>query len=88
MHPALLQDHRVEEWVSHGLNLPQHAAAFRAAAITALDFPFLVADGGAGLAAELGVTSKLHQQQVGRCSTAPSFAFLLRCRPRCGQALA
>lgn len=62
--PARPQDHRVEDWVSHGLNLPQYAAAFRQAAITALDFPFLVSDGGASLQAELGVVSKLHQLQV------------------------
>jgi hypothetical protein len=60
----LLQDHRVEEWVTHGLNLPQYAAAFRQAAITALDFPLLVSDGGATLGQELGVSSRLHQQQV------------------------
>ena len=58
------QDHRVEEWVTHGLNLPQYASAFKANAITALDFPFLAADGGAALEADLGVASKLHQQQV------------------------
>ncbi|KAI3428021.1 hypothetical protein D9Q98_006407 [Chlorella vulgaris] len=61
---TLLQDHRVEEWVTHGLNLPQYAAAFRQAAITALDFPLLVSDGGATLGQELGVSSRLHQQQI------------------------
>ncbi|PSC72400.1 catechol O-methyltransferase-like [Micractinium conductrix] len=61
---ALMQDHRVEEWVTHGLNLPQYASAFKANAITALDFPFLAADGGAALEADLGVASKLHQQQI------------------------
>lgn len=53
------------EWVSHGLNLPQYAPAFRANSVTALDFPLLLSDGGATLAADLGVTSRLHQQQVG-----------------------
>ena len=52
------------EWVAHGLNLPQHAAAFKRNAITALDFPLLVADGGATLQQELGVASKLHREQV------------------------
>ncbi|KAL4443446.1 hypothetical protein ABPG75_011183 [Micractinium tetrahymenae] len=61
---ALLQDHGVVDWVAHGLGLPQYARAFKQNAITALDFPFLLADGGAALAADLGVTSKLHQQQI------------------------
>lgn len=60
-----VQDHGVVEWVAHGLNLPQYAHAFKQNAITALDFPFLLSDGGAALAADLGVSSKLHQQQVG-----------------------
>jgi hypothetical protein len=60
-----LQDHRVVEWVAHGLNLPQYAAAFKRNAITALDFPLLVADGGAMLQQELGIASKLHREQVG-----------------------
>ena len=60
-----MQDHRVVEWVAHGLNLPQYAAAFKRNAITALDFPLLVADGGATLQQELGVASKLHREQVG-----------------------
>jgi hypothetical protein len=51
--------------VAHGLNLPQYAAAFKRNAITALDFPLLVADGGATLQQELGVASKLHREQVG-----------------------
>lgn len=59
-----MQDHRVVEWVAHGLNLPQYAAAFKRNAITALDFPLLVAD-GATLQQELGVASKLHREQVG-----------------------
>ena len=63
----LLQDHAVEDWVTHGLNLPQYAGAFRRNAITALDFPLLVADGGAALRSDLGVTSKLHQAQVCMC---------------------
>ncbi|PRW56551.1 type III [Chlorella sorokiniana] len=61
---ALLQDHRVVDWVEHGLGLPQYAAAFKRNAVTALDFPLLLSDGGATLAADLGVTSRLHQQQI------------------------
>lgn len=51
--------------MAEGLNLPQYTPAFRRNSITALDFPLLVSDGGATLAADLGVASKLHQQQVG-----------------------
>ena len=53
------------DWVEHGLGLPQYAPAFKRNAVTALDFPLLLSDGGATLAADLGVTSRLHQQQVG-----------------------
>ena len=42
----LLTPHRVELWVRHGLRFPQYAEAFGANAITALDFPALIADGG------------------------------------------
>ena len=65
----MLQDHQVVDWITHGLGLPQHAAAFKANAITALDFPLLVSDGGATLQQDLGVASKLHQQQVGAGGT-------------------
>ena len=40
----LLTPHRVELWVRHGLRFPQYAEAFGANAITALDFPALIAD--------------------------------------------
>jgi len=53
----LLTTHRVERWVRHGLEFPQYAEAFAANAITALDFPALVADHGAALREDLRVTS-------------------------------
>lgn len=62
--PARVQSHQVADWVEHGLGLPQYAAAFKRSAITALDFPLLVNDGGLTLAQDLGVTSRLHQEQV------------------------
>lgn len=62
------QEHRVVDWVVHGLGLPQYALAFRRNAVTALDFPLLVDDGGATLRSDLGVTSRLHQHQVGGCA--------------------
>ncbi|KAK9820409.1 hypothetical protein WJX72_010017 [[Myrmecia] bisecta] len=62
----MLQGHRVAEWVKHGIGLPQYMQAFRANSITALDFPLLVMDGGRTLENELGVTSKLHRQQIMR----------------------
>lgn len=81
--PRPPQDHRVVDWVEHGLGLPQYAAAFKRNAVTALDFPLLAGDGGATLAADLGVASKLHQHQVGDHH---HMGRGVRCRSRAGPA--
>ena len=62
----LLTTHRVERWVRYGLEFPQYAEAFAANAITALDFPALVADHGAALREDLRVTSGLHHGKLVR----------------------
>eukprot|EP00854_Cymbomonas_tetramitiformis_P013067 gene13067-15435_t len=54
----------VVRWVTHGLQLPQYAEAFRANAITALDFPMLLTT--SAMDEELGVKSKLHRKQLTR----------------------
>ena len=60
----LLTPNRVARWVRFGLSLPQHADAFSDNAVTALDFPLLVADHGAVLRDELGVKSKMHHGKI------------------------
>jgi hypothetical protein len=60
----LLTPNRVARWVRFGLSLPQHADAFSDNAVTALDFPLLVADHGAVLRDELGVKSGLHHGKI------------------------
>lgn len=40
----LSRSHRVAEWVSYGVGLPQYADAFRQNAVTVMDFPLLVND--------------------------------------------
>lgn len=66
------------DWVEHGLGLPQYAPAFKRNAVTALDFPLLLSDGGATLASDLGVSSRLHQQQV-RCDRGAWFVASPQC---------
>jgi len=60
----LLTPNRVARWVRFGLSLPQYADAFSDNAVTALDFPVLVADHGAVLRDELGVKSGLHHGKI------------------------
>ncbi|KAK9834335.1 hypothetical protein WJX81_008044 [Elliptochloris bilobata] len=86
---SLLKGHRVAEWVKHAVGLPQYVQAFRDNSITVLDFPTLVNDGGATLEKDLGVASKLHQQQLTRAikrvilglGATPSAPRNFRCRP-------
>lgn len=52
---TVLPGTRVADWVQHGLGLPQYAEQFRHHAVTPLDFPILLADGGKVLAGELQV---------------------------------
>lgn len=52
---AVLSGTRVADWVQHGLGLPQYAEQFRAHAVTPLDFPILIADGGRVLSTEFQV---------------------------------
>lgn len=60
----LLTPNRVARWVRFGLSLPQYSDAFSDNAVTALDFPVLVADHGAVLRDELGVKSGLHHGKI------------------------
>lgn len=62
----LLTTHRVERWVRYGLGYPQYAERFATNAITALDFPALIADDGQALREDLGITSSLHQGKLTR----------------------
>jgi len=62
----LLTPTRVARWVQFGLSLPQYAEAFSQNAITALDFPFLLADHGATLKEDLGIKSVLHRGKISR----------------------
>eukprot|EP00898_Chlorokybus_atmophyticus_P002875 jgi/Chlat1/3589/Chrsp234S03579 len=61
---AKLTADAVAEWVAHGVKLPQYSKAFAANAVTALDFPTLLAQDGAALDRDLGVTSRLHREQL------------------------
>ena len=56
----------VAEWVAHGLRLPQYASAFLEAGVEAEDFPLLLADAGALLEHDIGVTSALHRAKITR----------------------
>ena len=60
----LLTPNRVARWVQFGLSLPQYSDVFSDNAVTALDFPLLVADHGAVLRDELGITSGLHHGKI------------------------
>jgi hypothetical protein len=63
---ALLVPHNVERWVRHGLSFPRYADAFRDNAVTALDFPALIADDAKALREDLGISSALHRGQFVR----------------------
>ncbi|CAL5222738.1 g5145 [Coccomyxa viridis] len=63
---SLMKGHRVTEWVADAIGLPQYVPVFKDNLITVLDFPLLVNDGGASLKSDLGITSKLHRQQLVR----------------------
>ncbi len=60
-HLHSLATHHIVEWVSHGLQLPQYAPAFRKHSITAFDLPHLTH--GKTLQ-EMGITMALHRQRV------------------------
>merc|ERR1712216_839720 len=60
---ALLSVEGTVEWIARAIQLPQYAAAFKAARVTALDFPAIV-NVPEVLEQELGVSSRLHQQKV------------------------
>merc|ERR1712216_289045 len=60
---ALLSVEGTAEWIAMAIQLPQYAAAFKAARVTALDFPAIV-NVPEVLEQELGVSSRLHQQKV------------------------
>jgi hypothetical protein len=62
----LLVPHNVERWVRHGLLFPRYADAFRDNAVTALDFPALIADDARALREDLGISSALHRGQLTR----------------------
>lgn len=62
----LLTPNRVARWVKFGLSLPQYAEAFSENAITALDFPFLLAEHCAALKEDLRIKSSLHRGKIAR----------------------
>lgn len=88
------QAHRVVDWVTHGLQLPQYADAFRNHSITAVDLPHLVRDGGATLQ-EMGIGLALHRAKVSRgikrlllgLGSPPSVPHDLKCTPERGRVL-
>lgn len=53
----------VVEWVQYSVQLPQYAELFRQHAISGYTFPLLMANDGE-LFQEIGIESKLHQQQL------------------------
>eukprot|EP01018_Ginkgo_biloba_P032489 Gb_01581 [translate_table: standard] len=60
----MLTADRVVDWVTHGLQLPQYAQAFRRNAVNGLDFPALIEDYSCTLSDELGVHSLLHRKKI------------------------
>ncbi|KAG0593335.1 hypothetical protein KC19_1G322100 [Ceratodon purpureus] len=56
-------DH-VVDWVTHGLQLPQYAEAFRRNAINGMDFPALIENDSEALLEDLGIKSTLHRTKV------------------------
>ena len=55
----------VERWVRHGVELPEHSAAFHEAGYTLLDFPKLLANDGAALR-DLGVVRTVQRERLMR----------------------
>jgi len=60
----MMTANHVVDWVTHGLQLPQYAEAFRQNAIMGLDFPALIENESRALAEELGVQSILHRTKI------------------------
>ena len=79
----------MEQWVRHGLDLPQYVPAFTAHSISVSDFPLLIADDAAALREELQVGSKLHRAKIVRAiqrlilglGSVPSPPSDVSCRP-------
>lgn len=54
----------VVDWVTHGLQLPQYAEAFRQNAINGMDFPTLIENDSRALVEELGIQGTLHLKKI------------------------
>ena len=60
----LLTVDAVADWVTHAIQLPQHAEAFRRNAIMGSHLPWLLESDGAMLAEDVGIQSELHRRQL------------------------
>ena len=58
-----VQGTTVENWVQHGLGLPQYREAFVDNGVSVLDFPLFLED-EALLTEDLGIRNRLHRQQI------------------------
>ena len=92
-----LQDHlsnmmtadHVVDWVTHGLQLPQYAEAFRQNAVNGMDFPALIENDSEALLEDLGIKSTLHRtkvthalvRQIFGIGTVPGPVRSLQCKP-------
>lgn len=85
----MMTANHVVDWVTHGLELPQYAEAFRQNAINGMDFPALIEDDGVALLEDLGIKSTLHRtkithalvRQIFGIGTVPGPVRSLQCNP-------
>ncbi|XP_024374731.1 uncharacterized protein [Physcomitrium patens] len=89
----MMTANHVVDWVTHGLELPQYAEAFRQNAINGMDFPALIENDSEALIEDLGIKSSLHRKKVTHAlvrqifgiGTAPGSVRSLQCNPAsCG----
>jgi len=60
----MMTANHVVDWVTHGLQLPQYAEAFRQNAINGMDFPALIENDSEALLEDLGIKSTLHRTKI------------------------
>lgn len=60
----MMTANHVVDWVTHGLQLPQYAEAFRQNAINGMDFPALIENDSEALVEDLGIKSTLHRTKI------------------------
>lgn len=85
----MMTANHVVDWVTHGLQLPQYAEAFRQNAINGMDFPALIENDSEALLEDLGIKSTLHRtkithalvRQIFGIGTTPGPVRSLECRP-------